>query len=149
MYTQGPLDDHKIQNGTNVTVFQVRTQQLKCLFGHHSRGQELLLRHNCTIHIDLFLLSLSSGRRIMYHLLSVSLLRSKPRCVCVCVCVCACVCVCVCVCLYVHVCVCMCVCVRVCVCVCVCVCMCVLYVCAVCVYVYVICVLYVCCVCPS
>ena len=76
---------------------------------YHNRRQEILLRHKCTICVDLFLLSQPSGRRVSPFRCSSIKVKVK-----ICACVCVCVYVCVCVCVYVCVCVCECVCVCVC-----------------------------------
>ena len=147
MYAQGPLDDHHQDMARHkLTVFQLGMHQIETFnwtSTYHNGGQEILLRHKCTIYVDLFLLSQPSGRRVSpFKCSSINVNVKICACVCVCVyvfayacmhvCVCVCVyvfvyacmhvCVCVCVCICVHVCVCVCVCACVCVCVCVCVC---------------------------
>ena len=90
MYAQGPLDDHKMWQGTNVRVYEVGMQQLAIeMFNwtstYHSRGQELLLRRKCTICVDLFLLRRPSGRKISP--LRCSFIKARYVCACVYVCV--------------------------------------------------------------
>ena len=47
MYAQGPLDDHKMRQGTNVTVFEVGMQQLKMFnwtLTYHSIGDRVITK---------------------------------------------------------------------------------------------------------
>ena len=101
-----------------------RKQQLEMfnwILVYHSRGQELLIKHKCSIYTVLFYSDchLAEG----YHLLGVPLSspksRSRSRCACACMCVCTCSSVCVCthVCVCAHVCTCVYVCVHVCLCI--------------------------------
>ena len=69
MYVQGPLNNHKTWQGTNVTVFEVGMYQLEMFnwmfnLQYHSRVQELLPRHKCFYLHRFVLLGLPSGRRI-------------------------------------------------------------------------------------
>ena len=70
-----------------VTMFEVGMLQLEMcnwISTYYSKGQELLLRHKCTIYVDLFCSVCHLTER--YHLLGVPLSRPRSRGACMCVC---------------------------------------------------------------